>query len=136
MAAKQSPLNSRMRSGKRGLNGLNRRSGRSWTMSWSMSESPSRPSLMNIELEADDVAAPAPLQQRLERAHQILGLFLQLDVAVAQHAERALALDLEAREQLLEKHGYHLLELDEAHLGRPSLVRGHTDEALELAREL
>ena len=78
-----------------------------------------------VELEPDDVAAPAPLQQRLERAHEILGFLLQLDVAVAQHAERALALDLEAREQLADEQRDHLLELDEAHrsVGLPSPTR-------------
>ncbi len=41
-----------------------------------------------FELEADHVTAAAALQRRLERAHQILGFFLDLDVTVAQHAGR------------------------------------------------
>ena len=53
-----------------------------------------------FDLEADHVAAAAALQRRLVRAHQILGFLLDLDVAVAQHAEGALALDLKAGEQL------------------------------------
>ena len=45
-----------------------------------------------VELDADHRTAAAALQRRLEEAHQILGLFLDLDIAVADDAERAGAL--------------------------------------------
>ena len=51
-----------------------------------------------VELDADHRTAAAALQRRLEEADQILGLFLDLDIAVADDAERAGALDLVARE--------------------------------------
>ena len=63
-----------------------------------------------LELQADHVTAAPALQGRLERAHQILGFFLDLDVTVAQHAEGALALDLEAGEQLGDEQADHRLE--------------------------
>ena len=80
--------------------------------------------------EPDDVAAPPPLEQRLEQPHQVLGLLLDLDVAVAQDAEVAAALDLEAGEQEVGEARDQLLEPDEARL-----LAGQADEALELARQ-
>ena len=84
MAPKQSPLNSRMRSGKRMLNGLNKRSGQSAVMSWTVSAKGEQALLdeygvladlelldhellqalghLGVELEADDVATTAALQ--------------------------------------------------------------------------
>ena len=53
MAAKQSPLNSRMRSGKRMSIGLKTRSGRSETMSWAVSASPSMALLDEHGIVAD-----------------------------------------------------------------------------------
>ena len=160
MAAKQSPLNSRMRSGKRLTKGLNSRSGRSATISWAVSASASKPFLdehgvaratsssshdeplqprrhRRLDLEPDHVAAAAALQRGLERAHQVLRLLLHLDVAVAQHAERALARDLEAGEQLVDEDADHRLDADEADsaMPRPRLRRRQPDEALELARD-
>ena len=52
-----------------------------------------------LHLEQDHPAAPPPLDRGAEVAHQILGILLDLDVAVAQHAERPVAVDAEAREQ-------------------------------------
>lgn len=43
------------------------------------------------DLQPDHVAAAAALQRGLELAHQILGLVLELEVAVAQHPEGAVA---------------------------------------------
>ena len=51
-----------------------------------------------FDLEPDHRAAPAPLEHGLELAHQILGLFLDLDFGIADDAERALPLDRIARE--------------------------------------
>jgi len=45
------------------------------------------------------MATAATLQGRLERAHQILGLLLQLDIAVAYEAKRTTRLDLEPGKQ-------------------------------------
>src|SRR5207302_8993167 len=47
----------------------------------------------SIEFETDRRSAPAALEHRLELAHQILGLFLDLDLAVADDAESTLPLD-------------------------------------------
>ena len=44
-------------------------------------------------------AAAALLERRLEQAHQILGLFLDLDIGVADDAESALPLHVVAGEQ-------------------------------------
>ena len=87
--------------------------------------------LADLELLDDELAAAAsasapsissritwPRRRRFSalsiRAHQVFGFFLDLDVAVAQHAERALALDLEAGEQLVDEHADHRLDADEA----------------------
>ena len=67
-----------------------------------------------VELDADHRAAAAALQRGLEQAHQILGLFLDLDIAVADDAERAGALDLVAGEQLADEQADRLFERDEA----------------------
>ena len=52
-----------------------------------------------LDLEPDHRAAAAPLQRALVKPHQILGLFLDLDVAVADDAETALPDHLEAGKQ-------------------------------------
>ena len=112
MAAKQSPPCSRMRSGKRGDVGLELqvvarhrddlrqivqrqhaverpRCGCRRHAELAGDEVAQRLRHRRIELEADHRAAPAPLQRALEEAHQVLGLFLDLDVAVADDAEGA-----------------------------------------------
>ncbi len=82
------------------------------------------------------MATAPPLQERLERAHQVFRFLLQLHVAVAQHAKRALALHVEAGEQLRDEHADQLLELNEAKLRRlRRLLHAQPDEALELARD-
>ena len=45
-----------------------------------------------LDLKPDHAAAPALLERGLEQAHQILGLFLDFDIAVADDAEGALPL--------------------------------------------
>ena len=67
-----------------------------------------------VELDADHRSAAAALQRRLEQAHQILGLFLDLDIAVADDAERARALHLVAGEELADEQADRLLQRDEA----------------------
>ena len=52
-----------------------------------------------VDLEPDDVAAAPALQRGLVERHEVLGLLLHLDVAVAQHAKGALAARDEARKQ-------------------------------------
>ena len=126
MAAKQSPPWSRMRSGKRGSKGLNFRSGRSAGISCvelvqaqhavdqddvlRLGVQAARAMKLaqvlghrGLDLDAHHRAQAALLQPRLELAHQVLGLFLDLHVAVADQAEHALALDLAAGEQLVEE---------------------------------
>ena len=124
IAAKQSPPCSRMRSGKRGLNGGNLRSGRSSSTSCAQvghaeeaarlgnDRGLRRPSLrltslhqafghVRLELQADDAAAPAALDRGAEIADQVLGFLLDLDVAVADDPEGAAAQHLIFREQII-----------------------------------
>ncbi len=67
-----------------------------------------------LDAEADDVAAAAALQRRFEEPHQVLGLFLDLDLAVAQDAEHAAPRHREAGKQMVEIQPDHLLERQEA----------------------
>ena len=115
-----------MRSGKRGVEGREHRSGRSSRMSCLMSARPSSRSSTkmsswsrraswsrhevaqlgrhaDVDREPDHGAAPAALERALESADQVFGLFLDLDVAVAAGPENALAGQLEAREQAVEE---------------------------------
>src|SRR5690606_33093557 len=68
-----------------------------------------------VELDADDLPPAAALQRALEQAHQILRLLLDLDVGVADDAERARALDLVAGKQLADEKADRIAERDEAH---------------------
>ena len=52
-----------------------------------------------LDLEPDHRAAPALLQRPLEEADEVLRLFLDFDVRVADEAERALAAHLVAGEE-------------------------------------
>ena len=155
MAAKQSPLNSRMRSGKRMLSGLKTRSVRSGTMSWDGVGEPEHALLdehavvadiellhhealqarghLPVDLEPDhDAAAPA-LQGRLVERDEVFGLLLDLDVAVAQHTEGALAAGDETRKQPRDEHADHEFDADEADRRRcllgGCLISGKPDEA-------
>ena len=114
MAAKQSPPKSRMRSGKRGVEGreLQVAAGRRRSACWQSArpeqavEQRTRPparrsssSTMKAQqilghrrhstFRRMTVPRRRRFSARLEQAHQILGLFLDLDVAVADHAEIA-----------------------------------------------
>ena len=60
-----------------------------------------------------DPPAPPPLDRAAEQAHQVLGLFLDLDVAVAQHAEHAVAVDAEAGKQQVGEAADELLDGDD-----------------------
>ncbi len=59
-------------------------------------------------------AAAAALQERFEQAHQIFGFFLDLDVAVAQDAQQARALDRVPGKEPVEIQLEHMLERQEA----------------------
>ena len=86
-----------------------------------------------VDLEPDDDAASALLQRRLEQAHEILGLLLDLEVAVADEAEGALPLDRVAGEELADEQHGDALERDEA--GGAGLGEvGQADEAVDLVR--
>ena len=70
--------------------------------------------MRRLDLQPDDRAAPAPLQRAFEEPHQILGLLLDFDVAVADDAEAALPDDLEAGKQQRAEGDDDLFERDEA----------------------
>ena len=93
-----------------------------------------------LDLEADHGAAAALLERRLVEAHEILGLFLDLDVRVADDPEAALPLQGVAWEKTPGEQRDHLLEGDEAgsaglgEIGQadePLDLRGQADERLE-----
>src|SRR5262245_57311194 len=86
-----------------------------------------------FELEADDRSAPSALEDRLELAHQIFGLLLDLDLGIANDAEGALPLDHIAREKAGNEKTDHLFERDHAGGGR-SLGTWQADEAVDLVR--
>ena len=58
----------------------------------------------------------ALFQARLELAHQVFGLFLDFDVAVADDAERALRFDVIAREELVQEQRDRVFKREEAAL--------------------
>ena len=58
-----------------------------------------------LELQADDPAAPPPLDRGAEVADQVLGFLLDLDVAVADDPEGAAAQHLIFREQIIRSCG-------------------------------
>ena len=85
-----------------------------------------------LDLEPDHAASATPLQRRLEQAHQVFGLLLDLEIAVADDAEHALALDRIARKQPARVKHDHLFERDEA-LGPRLGEIGQANEALDVA---
>ena len=127
MAAKQSPLNSRMRSGKRMLKRLEDEIGPLGHDELGGVGQPEHALLdehgivadlellhdealqarrhLSVDLEPDHVAAAAAFERRLVERHQVFGFLLHLDVAVAQDAESALAARQEARKQARQEHG-------------------------------
>ena len=79
--------------------------------------------------QANDVAAPAPLDGTLEEADEIFGLFLNFDVAVPQYPEQADFAQFEGRKQAIDEQAHHIFDGDIAdRLARQS------DEALDLFR--
>ena len=63
-----------------------------------------------LDLEPDDRAAAAALERGLEQAHQILGLFLDLDLGIADDAEGALPFHRIARKQPADEQAGRLLD--------------------------
>ena len=78
----------------------------------------------------DDVAAPPPLQRGLEQADEVLRLLLDLDLAVAQHAEDALRDDRETGKQPVEEQRDHLLDRQ-----KPDAAAGQPDKAIDRGRD-
>ena len=52
-----------------------------------------------LKFEPDHRSAPAPLEHALEVANQVLGLFLDFEIGIADHAERALTFHDVSRKQ-------------------------------------
>src|SRR5262249_58138349 len=71
-----------------------------------------------LELEADDRSAPSALEDRLELAHKIFGLFLDFDFGIANDAEGTLPFDHVAREKAGGEKANHLFERDHSGGGR------------------
>ena len=67
-----------------------------------------------LDLEPDHRAAPPELQRAFVEAHQVLGLLLDLDVAVADDPKTALPDDAKARKQQAAEGDDGLLQRDEA----------------------
>ncbi len=63
-------------------------------------------------------------------ADEILGFFLELDLAVAQHPEHTLRDDRKAGKQVIEKQGDHLLDRQ-----KPNSSAGQADEAMDRGRD-
>src|SRR3546814_6825829 len=85
------------------------------------------------EFEQDDAAAAAAADRGAEQAHQILGFFLDLDVAVANDAEDAARADREARKEQV---GEQLDQIFDRHevRGFPRRSEEHTSELQSLMR--
>ncbi|MGX1214022.1 hypothetical protein AB7M42_004287 [Bradyrhizobium diazoefficiens] len=102
---------------------------------------------LGVDLEPDHRSAAAALQRGLEQADEILGLFLDFELGVAEDAEGALAMQIVAGEQSVDEQGGRLLQRDQPHraLGRQADeavdLAGHADQRVHLlavggAREL
>ncbi len=161
MAAKQSPLNSRMRSGKRIFSGLKGQIGALRNDQLRRIGQPQHALLdehaliaeiqllhhetlqagghLTVDLEPDDIAAPPPLQGRLILRDEVFCFLLDFDVAVAQHAKCTLTAGKKAREQAGHEHADDRLDADEADrrvlLTGGRIVCGQADETRELARD-
>ena len=86
-----------------------------------------------FDLEPDDRAAPAPLERALVQANEILRLFLDLDVAVANDAKGAFAQHLIARKQQTDESDDQPVQHHEAR-GAAKRSVGQPDEALDASR--
>src|SRR5215467_12325956 len=83
-----------------------------------------------IDSEMDSVPAPTLLQRGLIETHEILGLLLDLDLAVAQQAKDPLRDDRKARKQMVEEQRDHLFDWQE-----PDSAPRHTNEAVDRGRD-
>ena len=83
-----------------------------------------------VDGQPDYVAAAATLQRRLEDPHQILGLLLDLHVAVAQHPEDADLVDFQPGEQPVQVHPDDLL-----HAAVADPLARQADETVDLRRQ-
>src|SRR5690606_12193887 len=66
-----------------------------------------------IEFNADHLPTPPPLQRAFKEANEILGLFLDLDIAVTNDTERSRTLDLIAWEELADEQLDRIFQWDE-----------------------
>ena len=82
------------------------------------------------DLKAHDLAPAAPLERRLELAHEVLGLFLKFEVTVAQKPERAGPGQLIAREKRADIQQQKLFERQEPRL---AIRGGQAHETVDLA---
>ena len=87
-----------------------------------------------LDLEPDDRAAPAPLERALVEANEVLRLFLDFDVAVANDAKGALAQHFIARKQQADEGDDQPVQRHEAR-GAAKRSVGQSDEALDACRE-
>ena len=82
--------------------------------------------------QAHDLAAAAAFQGDLEFAHQVFGLFLDLKVAVTQHAEFEMRLELVARKQPRHLEHQQIFERQEP---KRAFGGGQGDETVDLRRD-
>ena len=96
-------------------------------------ELPERHRHLRIELDADHRTAPPALQRALEKPHQVLGLLLDLDVAVADQPEGPRAAHDVAGKQPVDEQADHVLQRDEADAGLARIRQA--EEAVEGHRQ-
>ncbi len=86
---------------------------------------------MRVDLQPDDRAAPAPLQRCFEEENEILGFFLDFEIAVADHPEKALAVHCIAGKQARDLHSDQIFEHHETRRTRLQGFR-QAQETLDL----
>ena len=94
----------------------------------------------SFDLKADHRAAPPLLERRLIKQHQVLGLFLDFQVAVPQHPERALTAHRVSRKQPRDEQADHRFQTNEPNAlivvgGSVLAARWQADKPAELARD-
>ena len=67
----------------------------------------------------------------MEYLHEVFGLLLDFDVAVAQHPEEPDTANLEAGEQVVEEQAHDILVLE-----KPRLLAGQANEPVDLAEKV
>ena len=85
-----------------------------------------------LDLEADDGAAPTPFERALVEADEVLRLFFDFNVAVANDAKGALAQHFMTRKQQADEGDDQPVTRHEAR-GAPERAIGQSDEALDAA---